>query len=131
MFQLAGKQGKILEVGGSNLATLKRHRQQATVVAHHHRQLGLQGAIAKFGARYLGLGSQPQAAELIHCRAVALQWENRTGCTLHPRLAGLATAVQAHAEQAQRIEAETHRPLGEARGVVEDKTLAPFFLFAR
>ncbi|MCY1397828.1 hypothetical protein D9M71_128470 [compost metagenome] len=128
---MAGNQGEILEVGGSNLATLECHRQQATVVAHHHWQLGLQGAIAKFGVRYLGLGGQPQAAEFIHRRAVAVQWEDCTGRALHTWLTCLAATVQAHAEQAQRIHAEPDRPLGEARGVVEDKTLAPFFLLAR
>lgn len=131
VLQLAGNQGEVLEVGRGDLAALEGDRQQAAVVVGDHRQLRLQGAVAELGVGHLGLGGQAQAGEVVHRLAVAFQREHGARLAVQAALAGTAAAVQAHAEQAQRVDAEADGALGEARLVIQDEALAPLFLLAR
>ncbi|MND63385.1 hypothetical protein D3C80_546940 [compost metagenome] len=111
-------EGQVLDIAGSDLATLVGHRHQSGVVVHHHRQLGQQGAIAQFGSAPFRLGGQAQAAEFIHGAAIPLQREKAAGLSIDTRLASFSPAIEAYAEQAQRIDTEPDLPIGKARCIV-------------
>ncbi|MNS60872.1 hypothetical protein D3C72_938830 [compost metagenome] len=114
VLQLAGGQGEVADVVGGQLGAFIGQRQQAGVVGHHHRQLGLQSAVAQLATGNAHLCRQAQAAECADRRAIVLQRENRTGLPFDVGLAGLAAAIQANPQKPLGVDAEAHRSLGVA-----------------
>ena len=130
LFDLTSNQGQILDVVGSDLATLEGLRQQTTIVGHDNWQLRLQGAQLQLGLGDLDLAGYTQAGEIVD-GLVAIAWEystarKRTVVVPVFRAAG----IQANAVQANSVNTELHRTLGVARDETQVKTLAPLRVFA-
>ncbi|MNZ73454.1 hypothetical protein D3C78_918650 [compost metagenome] len=128
-FDLTTDQRQVLDLGGSDLATLPGLRQQTTIVGHDHRVFRLQGAQLQFGLGNLGFGRQAQAGEIINCLAVGFARENRAAVRGRRGAVGTAARIQLDAQQADRIDTETDGALGVTGDETQIEALAPLFIF--
>lgn len=117
----AGIEGQAVDLLALQPGAAKGLRQQATVVAHHHRQQRLQGAEVQGGGRQPRLGRQPGRAVVVLGTvgrlAVALQ---KAGAD------AVGAGVELHAEQADGVEPEAERAFGVARFHFQHEALRPF-----
>ncbi len=119
--ELAEVQGQAVDLLALQPGAAIGLRQQAAVVAHHHRQDGLQGADVQGGGGQFGLGRHTGGAVVVLGTvggvAVALQDAGADA---------VGAGVELHAEQADGVHAEADRAVGVAGFHFQHEALGPF-----
>ena len=122
--EATGVQLQALDLLGGDQGAAVAFREQARVVVAEHRQAGHLVAVLEHGVGDAELHRRAALGQIVRRgAAVALLEEVDTG--------GAATtlaAVQAYRVQAERVDTDAHRPLGEAGGEGGSGGLAPFGL---